>query len=63
MEFLQIPKSKVDEPDSKRVFKIGIKQKNVQKVRLKIKSNRALPKGHASEGQPAWIFIDEIYLL
>ena len=63
MEFLQIPKSKVDEPDSKRVFKIGIKQKNVQKVRLKIKSNRALPKGHVSEGQPAWIFIDEIYLL
>ena len=63
ISFISIPKSKVDEPDSKRIFKLDLKQKNIQKVRLKIKSNRKLPKGHVAEGQPAWVFVDEIFLL
>ena len=60
---ISIPKSKVDEPDSKKVFKLSLKQKNIKKVRLKINSNRKLPKGHVAEGQPAWVFVDEIFLL
>ena len=63
ISFISISKSKVDEPDSKRIFKLDLKQKNIQKVRLKIKSNRKLPKGHVVEGQPAWVFVDEIFLL
>ena len=60
---LKIPKSTVDEADSKRVFKLSLKSQNIKKIRLKIESNRKLPKGHVAEGQPGWLFVDEIYLL
>ena len=60
---LKIPKSTVDEADSKRVFKLSLKSKIIKKIRLKIESNRKLPKGHVAEGQPGWLFVDEIYLL
>ena len=32
--------------------------KNLKKVRLKVISNKNLPKGHPAEGEPAWLFID-----
>ena len=60
---VEIPKSTVDEADSKRLFKLTVSQKNLKRVRLEIKSNRKLPKGHVAEGQPGWLFVDEIYLL
>ena len=63
ISYLKIPKSTVGEADSKRVFKLSLKPQNIQKVRLKIESNRKLPKGHVAAGQPGWLFIDEIYLL
>ena len=63
ISYLKIPKSTVSEADSKRVFKLSLKPQNIQKVRLKIESNRKLPKGHVAAGQPGWLFIDEIYLL
>ena len=63
ISYLKIPKSTVGEADSKRVFKLSLKSQNIQKVRLKIESNRKLPKGHVAEGQPGWLFIDEIYVL
>ena len=63
ISFLKIPKSTVDEADSKRVFKLSLKSQNIKKIRLKIESNRKLPKGHVAEGQPGWLFVDEIYLL
>ena len=43
-------------------FRIPI-NKNLKKVRLKVISNKKLPKGHPAEGEPAWLFIDEIMLL
>ena len=43
-------------------FRIPI-NKNLRKVRLKVISNKKLPKGHPAEGEPAWLFIDEIMLL
>ena len=60
---INIPKSSVDQPDSKRVYKLSLKQEKIDRVRLKIKSNRKLPKGHVAEGQPGWLFVDEIFLL
>lgn len=60
---INIPKSSVDQPDSKRVYKLNLKQEKINRVRLKIKSNRKLPKGHVAEGQPGWLFVDEIFLL
>ena len=43
-------------------FRIPI-NKYLKKVRLKVISNKKLPKGHPAEGEPAWLFIDEIILL
>ena len=63
ISYLKIPKSNVDEADSKRLFKLSLKSQNIQRIRLKIESNRKLPKGHVAEGQPGWLFVDEIYLL
>ena len=37
--------------------------KNLKKVRLKVISNKKLPKGHPAEGEPAWLFIDEVMLM
>ena len=63
ISYLKIPKSTVGEADSKRVFKLSLKPQNIKKIRIKIESNRKLPKGHVAAGQPGWLFIDEIYLL
>ena len=60
---INIPKSSVDQPDSKRVYKLSLKQEKIDRVRLKIKSNRNLPKGHVAEGLQGWVFVDEIFLL
>ena len=37
--------------------------KKLKKVRLKVISNKKLPKGHPAEGEPAWLFIDEVMLM
>ena len=47
--------------NSKNIFKIPVKS-NVSKVRLKVISNKKLPVGHPAEGEPAWLFVDEILL-
>ena len=45
----------------KKIFKIPVKS-NVSKVKLKVISNKKLPVGHPAEGEPAWLFVDEILL-
>ena len=45
----------------KFIFKIPIDNK-MSRVKLKVISNKQLPKGHPAEGEPAWLFIDEILL-
>ena len=45
--------------NSKNIFKIPVKS-NVSKVKLKVVSNKKLPVGHPAEGEPAWLFVDEI---
>ena len=37
--------------------------KNLRKVRLKVISNKRLPKGHPAEGEASWLFIDEVMLM
>ena len=45
-----------------KFFKIPITQK-AEKLRLVIKSNKKLPKGHPAQGEYAWLFVDEILFL
>ena len=45
----------------KKIFKVPVKS-NVSKVKLKVISNKKLPVGHPAEGEPAWLFVDEILL-
>lgn len=40
-------------------YRVPVNEK-LKKVRLKVVSNKELPKGHPAEGEPAWLFIDEI---
>ena len=49
-------------PDLVKFFKIPITQK-AEKLRLVIKSNKKLPKGHPAQGEYAWLFVDEILFL
>jgi uncharacterized protein YjbI with pentapeptide repeats len=37
--------------------------KKLKKVRLRVFSNKKLPKGHPAEGEPAWLFVDEVMLM
>jgi len=41
-------------------FKIVFMKQNVRYVRVNAKVLDACPKGHSGEGQPAWLFADEI---
>ena len=33
------------------------------KLKLVVKSNKKLPKGHPAEGEYAWLFVDEVLFL
>ena len=48
--------------DLVKFFKIPINQKS-NKLRLVVKSNKKLPKGHPAQGEYAWLFVDEILFL
>ena len=48
--------------DLVKFFKIPITQKS-NKLRLVVKSNKKLPKGHPAQGEFAWLFVDEILFL
>ena len=43
-------------------YRVPVNEK-LKKVRLKVISNKKLPKGHPAEGEPAWLFIDEVMLM
>ena len=43
----------------KKIYKIPVNS-NVSKVKLKVVSNKNLPKGHPAQVEPAWLFVDEI---
>ncbi|MDC1317470.1 chitobiase/beta-hexosaminidase C-terminal domain-containing protein [Flavobacteriaceae bacterium] len=54
--------SSLGTPDLVKFFKIPITKKS-EKLRLVIKSNKKLPKGHPAQGEYAWLFVDEILFL
>jgi len=54
--------SNLGAPDLTKFYKIPITNKS-SKLKLVVKSNKQLPKGHPAEGEYAWLFIDEILLL
>ncbi|MCK3684145.1 family 20 glycosylhydrolase [Maribellus sp. YY47] len=55
-------KNKVDANDGERQVKdITVKKKASAKyLRVTVKNYGTCPKGHAGEGKPAWLFVDEI---
>jgi len=57
-----IPESKLGAPNLTKFFKIPITQK-ASKLKLVVKSNKKLPKGHPAEGEYAWLFVDEVLFL
>ena len=58
----QLPSSSLGSPDLTKFFKVPIRE-NPSKVKLVVKSNKKLPKGHPAEGEFAWLFIDEVLFL
>ena len=45
------------------VYELPISESNIDKVKLVVKSNKKLPKGHVAEGQYAWFFVSEIFFM
>ena len=58
----KLPKSSLGAPNVTKFFKVPI-LKTPSKVKLVVKSNKKLPKGHPAEGEFAWLFIDEVLFL
>jgi len=42
------------------IYKASLKQANVRYIKVVAKNIKTCPKGHPGEGQPAWLFIDEV---
>jgi hypothetical protein len=42
------------------MFIVPLNKKNINKIKLIVKSNKSLPKGHPAEGEFAWLFVSEI---
>jgi hexosaminidase len=58
----KLPKSSLGSPNITKFFKVPIFE-NPSKVKLVVKSNKKLPKGHPAEGEYAWLFVDEVLFL
>ena len=58
----KLAKSSLGAPNITKFFKVPILE-NPSKVKLVVKSNKELPKGHPAEGEYAWLFVDEILFL
>jgi hexosaminidase len=41
-------------------FKVQFAEQKVKTIRITAKSLGVCPKGHAGEGQAAWVFVDEV---
>ena len=54
--------SNLGAPNLTKFYKVPITNKS-SKLKLVVKSNKQLPKGHPAEGEHAWLFVDEILLL
>lgn len=54
--------SKLGAPNLTKFYKVPITNKS-SKLKLVVKSNKQLPKGHPAAGEYAWLFVDEILLL
>ena len=54
--------SNLGAPNLTKFYKVPITNKS-NKLKLVVKSNKQLPKGHPAEGEYAWLFVDEIMFL
>jgi hypothetical protein len=55
-----IPKENSSAVPEIKMFEIPLKYQNISKIKLIVKSNKKLPKGHVAEGEHAWLFVSEI---
>ena len=57
-----MPKPVANEIPEIKMYKMPL-NKNLDKIKLVITSNKKLPEGHPAEGEPAWLFVSEIIFL
>ena len=60
ISYKNIPKEDSSANPEIKMYSIPLKNKNISKIKLIVKSNKKLPKGHAAQGEYAWLFVSEI---
>ena len=43
------------------MYTLPLPKKNVDKLKVVVKSNKKLPKGHVAAGEYAWFFVSEVF--
>ena len=60
ISYKNIPKEDSSANPEIKMFSIPLTSKNISKIKLIVKSNKNLPKGHVAQGEYAWLFVSEI---
>jgi hypothetical protein len=60
ISYKNIPKEDSFANTEIKMFSIPLINKNISKIKLIVKSNKKLPKGHPAQGDYAWLFVSEI---
>ena len=60
ISYKNIPKEDSFANTEIKMFSIPLINKNISKIKLIVKSNKKLPKGHPAQGEYAWLFVSEI---
>ena len=61
--FQDISKEKAGQIPKTKMYTLPLPKKNVDKLKLVVKSNKKLPKGHVAEGEYAWFFVSEVFFM
>ena len=57
---INIPESTLGQDSATKFFKLPLNKQNINKIKLIVRSNKKLPKGHVAEKEHAWLFVSEI---
>ena len=60
LSFKNIASEGLSTVPTSKMFIVPLNKKNINKIKLIVKSNKSLPKGHPAEGEFAWLFVSEI---
>ena len=61
--FHDILKEKAGQIPKTKMYTLPLLKKNIDKLKVVVKSNKKLPKGHVAEGQYAWFFVSEVFFM